>query len=129
MSTDEQAIRELVEVWHRATAIGKIDLVLGLMSEDVVFLVCGKPPMWGRKEFERGLRALLAEHRIESSGVIQEIEVSGNLAYCWTNLTVRIIPLLGGAETVRAGSALSILHKQASGAWVIVRDANLMAPT
>lgn len=126
MSTDDQAIRNLVALWHSATAKGDVDTVLGLMAEDVVFLVAGKPPMRGRSSFEQGLRALLTQHRIESTGDVQEIEISGNLAYCWTNLTVRVIPLAGGNGTVRAGSALSILRKQSTGSWVIVRDANLL---
>ena len=126
MSTDDQAIRNLVALWHSATAKGEVDTVLGLMGEDVVFLVAGKPPMRGRSSFEQGVRTLLTQHRIESTGDVQEIEVSGNLAYCWTNLTVRVIPLAGGNGTVRAGSTLSILRKQSTGSWLIVRDANLL---
>jgi len=129
MSTDEQAIRNLVALWHSATAIGDVDTVLGLMAEDVVFLVAGKPPMRGRSAFEQGLRALLTQHRIESTSEVQEIEVSENLAYCWTNLAVRVVPLAGGNATVRAGSALSILRKLSTGSWVIVRDANLLPPS
>jgi len=67
MSTDEQAIRDLVGLWHSATARGDVDTVLGLMAEDVVFLVAGKPPLRGRSSFEQGLRALLTQHRIEST--------------------------------------------------------------
>lgn len=126
MSPDEQAIRDLVLLWHNATAKGDVDTVLGLMAEDVVFLVAGKPPMRGRGAFEQGLRALLTRHRIESSGDIQEIEVSGNLAYCWTYLRIRIVPLAGGIATAREGNALSILHKLPNGSWVLVRDANLL---
>jgi uncharacterized protein (TIGR02246 family) len=126
MSTDEQAIRDLVALWHRATARGDIDTVLGLMAEDVVFLVPGKPPMRGRAAFEQGLRAVLEQHRIESSGDIQEIEVSGKLAYCLNNLTVRVIPLSGGNPMVRTGTALSIFHKLPTGSWVLFRDANLL---
>ena len=129
MNADEQAIRDLVALWHSATARGDVDTVLGLMADDVVFLVAGKPPMRGRSSFEQGLRALLTHHRIESTGDVQEIEVSGNLAYCWTNLTVRVVPLAGGDAAVRAGSALTILHKQSTGSWVVVRDANLLAPS
>jgi uncharacterized protein (TIGR02246 family) len=66
MSSDEQAIRKLVDDWHRATAAGNVDAILPLMSEDVVFLVCGKPPMKGRATFEQGLRSLLTSHRIQS---------------------------------------------------------------
>ncbi len=43
MNTDEQAIRDLVGRWHTATAAGDGDTVLGLMAEDVVFLVAGQP--------------------------------------------------------------------------------------
>jgi uncharacterized protein (TIGR02246 family) len=126
MSSDEQAIRDVVALWHRATNAGDVDTVLGLMAEDVVFLVAGQPPMRGRSSFERGLRQLLTQQRIESTGEVQEVEVSGNLAYCWTVLTVRIVPRAGGDGTVRKGSALSILHKQPNGSWVVVRDANLL---
>jgi uncharacterized protein (TIGR02246 family) len=78
MSPDEQSIRNLVAQWHRATAAGDVDAVLGLMSEDVVFLVAGRPPMRGRGAFEKGLRAVLKTHRIESSGDIREIQVCGS---------------------------------------------------
>jgi uncharacterized protein (TIGR02246 family) len=128
VTTDEADIRNLVARWHAATAKADVDTILGLMAEDAVFLVPGQPPMKGRGSFERGLRDLLTQHRIESTGEVQEVEVSGSLAYCWTNLTVRIIPLSGGNATVRAGSALSILRKQSNGTWVLARDANLLSP-
>jgi uncharacterized protein (TIGR02246 family) len=127
VSPDEQAIRNLVAEWHRATAAGDVEAVLRLMSEDVVFLVAGQPPMRGRSTFEQGLRGLLAAHRIVSTNEIQEIEVAGNLAYCWSVLNVRITPNTGGNTVVRSGSAVSILRKQANGSWLVVRDANLLA--
>jgi len=128
MRADEQAIRDLVSLWHRATAAGDVDTVLRLMSEDVVFLVAGGAPMRGRSAFEAGLRALLATHRIESSGQVQEVDVSGDLAYCWTELTVRIVPRSGGGAPTRCGPALSVLRRQPGGAWVVIRDANLLPP-
>lgn len=127
MNADEQAIRNLVAQWHRATAAGDGDTVLGLMSEDVVFLVPGKPPMKGRSIFEKGMRGLLKSHRVDSTGEIQEVEVSGDLAYCWTLLTVRVTPLSGGDANMRSGSALSIFRKQTNGSWALERDANLLA--
>ena len=128
MSSDEQAIRSLVALWHSATASGDVETVLSLMAEDVVFLVAGRPPMQGRGSFESGLRKLLATHRIESTGEVREVSVSGDLAYCWSDLTVRILPRSGGSTANRAGSALSILRKQANGSWVVVRDANMLPP-
>jgi len=128
MSDDEQAIRELVARWRSATAAGDVEVVLGLMTEDAVFLTAGRPPMRGRQAFEPGLRALLRSHRIESHGEVQEVFVSGDLACCWTELEVAMIPLAGGETIKRAGSALSIMRKQPDGAWRLARDANLMPP-
>ena len=127
MTPDEQALRDVVALWHRATAAGDVDTVLRLMAEDVVFLVAGHPPMHGRGGFEQGLRGLLAQHRIESSSHIREIEVCGSLAYCWNELTVRVIPRAGGNRVLRTGSALSIFRKQPDGTWLLARDANLLA--
>jgi uncharacterized protein (TIGR02246 family) len=129
MNTDEHAIRDIVARWHSATAAGDVDTVLGLMTDDVVFLVAGRPPMRGRDAFERGLRGLLAQHRIESSGEIKEIGIAGSLAYCWSELSVRVTPISGGNATTRAGDALSILRKQADGSWRVARDANLLVQT
>jgi uncharacterized protein (TIGR02246 family) len=124
---DEQAIRNVVAQWHDAATAGDVASVLRLMAEDVVFLVAGHPPMIGRDAFAHGFRSVLATHRIASTGQIQEVEVSGDLAYCWASLEVRITPVGGGDTVLRAGNALSILRKQADGSWLVVRDANMLA--
>jgi uncharacterized protein (TIGR02246 family) len=129
MNEDEQSIRALVAVWHSNTAAGNVDGVLPLMADDVVFLVAGHPPMRGRAAFEKGLRGLLATHRIQSKFVIEEIEVAGALAYCWSSLEVTMTPLAGGAPSVRSGPALSILHRRSDRSWILVRDANLLTET
>jgi uncharacterized protein (TIGR02246 family) len=126
VTVDEQSIRDLVARWHAATAAGDVATVLQLMADDVVFLVAGQPPMKGRGAFEQRLRGLLQSHRIVSTGDIQEVQVSGNLAYCWSIVTVRIAPLSGGNPVVHSGSAISVLRKEASGEWVVARDANLL---
>lgn len=126
MKTDEQAIRDLVATWHEATAAGDVSRILPLMAEDVSFLFPGRPPMQGRRAFEEALRKLLRDHRISSSAEIQEIAVSGDLACCWTFLTVTVTPIAQGSPSRRTGHGLSILRKQPDGAWVIVRDANLL---
>ncbi|MDI3270411.1 MAG: SgcJ/EcaC family oxidoreductase [Bacillota bacterium] len=126
MNPDERAIRELVRDWHRATAAGDVEAVLLLMQEDAVFLVPNQPPMRGRAAFERALRTLLASNYVESTGEIQEVEVSGDLAYCWTQLQVSVIPKSGGTPTVRSGHAVSVLRRQGDATWLLARDTNLL---
>ncbi|MEO7335493.1 MAG: SgcJ/EcaC family oxidoreductase [Caldimonas sp.] len=125
---DEQAIRDVISKWHRATIDGDIDSVLELVAEDVVFLVAGQPPMTGRSAFERGLRSLLETHHIESTHDVREVSVAGDMAWAWTELTVRIVSTPGGEVAARTGHALSILHRQDDGRWLVFRDANLLGP-
>jgi uncharacterized protein (TIGR02246 family) len=127
MNSDEKAIRDLVNRWHTATTAGDIDTVLSLVADDVIFLSAGNSPMQGRDSFGGALRGVLQQRRIESAGDVQEIGISGALAYCWANLTVRVTPLSGGDSVVRSGSAISILRKQIDGSWVVTRDANMLA--
>ncbi len=58
MSTNESQIRQLITQWMDATRAGDIDTVLGLMADDVVFLLPGRPPMY-KAEFASISRAVL----------------------------------------------------------------------
>jgi uncharacterized protein (TIGR02246 family) len=128
-TSDQQAIADLVAKWQSATSAGDVDAVLRLMAPDVAFLSTGNPPMRGRDAFGAALRSVLQLRRIESTGEVVEIRVSGDMAFCWADLTVRMIPLVGGEPVVHSGSALSVLHKQSNGDWVVVRDANMLTLT
>lgn len=129
MTDDEKKIRDTIEQWHRASVQGDVDTVLGLMSDDVVFLVAGQEPMAGRMAFEKGLRAVLNSHRFESSGDVQEVKVAGDMAYAWSYLNVEMTPIAGGTTVRRSGNVLSIFNRQPDGTWQLTRDANLLART
>jgi uncharacterized protein (TIGR02246 family) len=126
MHNDEQEIRELIATWFSASKAGDTEKVLSLMSEDVVFLMCGQPPMRGQAAFASSFSAL-SQVTIDATSEIQEIKVLGEWAYMWTYLSIVITPKNGGASMTRAGNTLSILQKQ-NGSWLMVRDANMLAP-
>ena len=50
MTDDEQAIRELVSTWMKASEVGDINTVLSLMADDVIFMVPGRAP-FGKEQF------------------------------------------------------------------------------
>ena len=124
---DETEIRRAVATWHRATSAADIAGVLALVAEDAVFLAPERPPMRGRATFAKNLKRALETHSISSSGDVREVRVRGDLAYCWTDLTVTMTPIDGTSPKVRKGPTLSIFNKQADGRWVLVRDANMLA--
>ncbi|MGZ8295315.1 MAG: YybH family protein [Telluria sp.] len=125
--SDEQQIRQLVETWISATQAGDIDAVLSLMTEDVVFMSPGQPPMVGREAFARGLNKVLAEGEMESTSEVEEVVVCGDLAYCRTKLAVTIISKHGKLPILRSGETLTILRKGPDGQWRVTRDANMLA--
>ena len=121
--SDEQEIRQLIETWMQATRDGDSTKVLSLMSEDVVFLVPGRPVM--RKADFAAAQSAQAGMKIEGTSDIQEIRVLGDWAYLWTMLKVVATPA-GGKPVTREGYTLSILKKD-NGRWVLARDANMLA--
>jgi uncharacterized protein (TIGR02246 family) len=124
---DEQAIRTLIHNWARATAAGDLHELMSLMSDDVVFLTPGQPPM-GRDDFANGFIAAIEHMKIEIVSEVQEIEVADGWAWCWNYLEVKVTPLAGGAPNRRNGFTLTIFRRQDDD-WVIARDANLLAPS
>jgi uncharacterized protein (TIGR02246 family) len=128
MDRDEQAIRSLVSIWMEATIAGDLARVLELMADDVVFLGPGRAPMRGKDSFAAAARAMEGQTRVEGAAEIQEIRVFGDWAYCWNQISIAAYPVAGGPPMRRAGPALSVLRRKPDGAWVIFRDANMVAP-
>ena len=125
---DEQEIRELVSAWMDATKAGEIEKVLSLMSDDVVFLMPGQPPM-GKAGFAAAARAQAGKDAptVNGTSEIQEITVLGEWAFMWTKLRVVVTPTGGGPSMTRSGHTLSVLKKR-QGKWVLARDANMLTP-
>lgn len=124
--TEEQAIREVVGTWIRASLAGDTATVLTLMADDVVFLLAGREPMRGKAAFAAasepsGPRPQILDARSE----IEEIRVLGDWAYLVTKLAISM-RLPDGKTVKRAGNTLSILQKR-DGRWLFVRDANMLA--
>ena len=126
--SDEQEIRDLIRTWLRLSAEGDINQILPLMTEDVVFLVAGQPPMRGREAFAASFAGWQGKFSLETDCEIQEIQVSGNSAYSWTRLSVTMTPVDGGPANRRSGNTLTVWRKSAEDNWQIFRDANLLAP-
>lgn len=126
IDADERAIRELTETWLAATQKGDIQTVLGLMADDVVFMLPGQNP-FGKEAFAARFKALSGV-RFETSSEIKEIKLLGDWAYLRNYLEVTITPPGGGAPLRRSGHTLTILRKELDGRWLVARDAHLLAP-
>jgi uncharacterized protein (TIGR02246 family) len=124
MTEDERAIREVIATWMRASAEGDTETVLGLMADDVVFFVPGRA--FGKEEFAAAQQGL-AGARLEAVSNVREVRVSGDWAFCSTDLSIVMTPAGGGEPVRRSGNTLSVFQRLPDGRWVLARDANLLA--
>ena len=126
MTDDERAIRELVATWMAASQAGDLKTVLGLMTDDVVFMVPGREP-FGKEAFAAAAQTMKGAS-MQGTSDIRELEVLGDWAYLRNHLSVTMTPP-GGKPVRRAGYTLTILRKQPDGRWLLARDANLLTET
>lgn len=125
MTEDERAIRRLVDTWMSASQSGDTETVLGLMTDDVVFMTAGAEP-FGKEAFAAASKGM-RDMRVTATGEIMEIRVVGDWAYLRSHLDVTTVRP-GSAPVRRSGNTLTILRKD-DGKWRIARDANLLTVT
>lgn len=125
--SDEQQIRDVIDAWMKASQEGDLATLMNLMTEDVVFLTPGNPPM-RRDDFEARSKSMAGKIRIEGKSEVQEITVTGDIAICWNYLEMTATPE-GSAPVRRAGNILSVFRRGEKGQWRIWRDANMLGLT
>jgi uncharacterized protein (TIGR02246 family) len=123
MNDDERAIREVIDTWLAASAAGDTAKVLSLMADDVVFMVVGREP-FGKKEFAASAQAMEGV-AMQAKSEVLEIRVLDGWAFCRSHLRVTMTPP-EGEPVRRAGYVLTLFRKEASGAWLLARDANML---
>jgi uncharacterized protein (TIGR02246 family) len=112
--------------WRRLTAEGNLDGLLSLLTDDVVFLTPGNPPI-SKEDFAKGFREVSGKARIETKQDVKEIWSSGDIATAWSHLTVVLTPKEGGKTSEASGYVLTVFRRSAAGKWLLARDANLVA--
>jgi len=123
MTDDEEAIRKVVETWIAASRQGDTATVLGLMTDDVIFMVPGQKP-FGKAAFAAASKSMDGM-KMEGASEIVELQVLGDWAYIRNHIDMTVTPP-GGDAVHRSGYTLTLLRKEADGQWRLARDANLL---
>jgi len=125
VSDDERAIRSLVDTWMNASRAGDLATVLSLMADDAIFMVPGQEP-FGKAAFAANSSAM-KDVRIDGRSEIVELQVLGQWAFLRNHIDLTM-SREGAPSVRRSGYTLTILRKEGDGRWLLVRDANLLAP-
>lgn len=123
MTDDERAIRELVDTWMEASKAGDIETVLGLMTDDIVFMTPGREP-FGKEEL-RASFATMSGAKMNGRAEIREIRIHGDWAWIRNHIDLTVTQPTG-KSVHRSGYTLTILERGGDGKWRLARDANLV---
>jgi uncharacterized protein (TIGR02246 family) len=122
---DTRQIRQLVDSWIAASKAHNLRALMGMVTDDVVFMTPGRAP-FGKAEFTADVERTKGI-AIDARAEVQEIEVFGPRAYVRNHVRVELTSP-GQAPKRASGYAMSVLRKEADGRWRIARDANLVMP-
>ncbi len=124
MTDDEKAIRQVVETWTAASKRGDTATVLGLMTDDVIFMVPGREP-FGKEVFAAASTGM-NDMKMEGTNEVVELQILGDWAFIRNHIDITVTPP-GNDPVHRSGYTLTLLRKEADGQWRLARDANLLA--
>jgi uncharacterized protein (TIGR02246 family) len=119
---DTEAIHQLYAKWFGALEGGDVEGFLALLADDFVLKSPGQPPVSDRAAFRRALEGLHATYTERVRYKLEEVEVSGDLA--WTRLSeeTTLTPKRGGQQYRLSGTHLAILARQPDGTWKVRRE-------
>jgi uncharacterized protein (TIGR02246 family) len=122
---DARQIRRRVDSWIAASKAHDLPALMGMMTDDVVFMTPGRAP-FGKTEFAADVERTKGV-AVDARAELHEIDVFGPRAYIRNQVRGELTSP-GQASKRVSGCAMSVLRKEADGRWRIARDANLVMP-
>jgi uncharacterized protein (TIGR02246 family) len=133
MEEDKKAIAELQRRDIEANIAVDTEKLLALRTDDVVYLVPGRPPLVGKdavRKYLEGIREELANwDMVGYEENWQEVQVVGEYAFEWGTVNIRAQKDGQRQESAAVRNVVQGLKRQPDGSWKIARVIwNLQAP-
>jgi uncharacterized protein (TIGR02246 family) len=126
---DQQDIRNLTEDWLEAVRTKNISRLTDMVTDDAIFLPPGLPAIRGKLAVEAMYNSFFPQFSsVEQRVSIEEVEVAGDWAFAWGTEHFTVLPKAGGPPIQMEGKGMSILRRQADGAWKFARGINNTMP-
>ena len=110
---------------HYVDAINSNDVerMLAMLTDDVVFLAPGAPPMIGKDTLRPWLTGYVEAFETRWDKPVEELVVCGEWAFERYSFSHVDTPRAGGDPIRGSGWGLLIYHLDADGVWRVARDA------
>jgi len=120
---DDPAAHQAHEAYVTAINSNNLDTLLGVLTEDVVFLAPQEPVMVGKAAVRPWLEGYLKAFKTHWDKPVQEFVVNGEWAFERYSYKSTDTPAGGGAVVEDTGWGLVIYHRDTDGKWRVARDA------
>lgn len=130
MDAAEKEVRAAHAHWIAAVNAGELETLMGLMTDDVVFINPGQPP-FGRDGFPAGFSGGHRQFELHCASEPEHVTVVGDVAYTCARDELTLTPRDGGATFKMAGYRLTVYRREVDsngdGVWRLARDAHTLA--
>lgn len=122
-ASSDAAARQAHEAYVTAINSNNLDALLGMLTDDVVFLSAHEPVMVGKTAVRPWLEGYLKAFKTHWDKPVQEFVVNGDWAFERYSYKSTDTPLTGGAVVEDTGWGLVIYRRDSDGKWRVARDA------
>lgn len=120
---DDAAAHQAHDAYVTAINSNNLDVLLGMLTEDVVFMAAHEPVMAGKAAVRPWLKGYLELFTTHWEKTLHEFVVSGDWAFERYSYKSTDTPLAGGDAITGTGWGLVIYHHDTDGKWRVARDA------
>ncbi len=124
---DEDEIVKAHSAWIEAVNAGNLPVLLGLMTDDAVFLNPGQAP-FGKEGFSPNFTSAVERFQVKCTSDIEEVVVAGDVAYTRSRDTLALSARSSGDVVRLAGHRLTVYRQRPNGQWLLARDAHTLSP-
>ena len=117
-TSDAGQLKTIMENYAAALRSNNVEALVALYAPNGVFMREDMPAVVGRDALGKAYREVFAALKLDLAFMIQETEVSGDMAWLRSTSTGRIKILATGAESSNSFNELVVFRREA-GAWKI----------
>ncbi|MEE8349277.1 MAG: SgcJ/EcaC family oxidoreductase [Acidobacteriota bacterium] len=119
---DVEAINQLPANYAAAENAGDLDGVVAVFTDDAIRMPPNAPALIGKESIRSWMQATFDENTHQLYNPLEEVQVSGDLAFGRGTYTTTMTPKAGGEPIQDEGKYLVIFQKQPDGSWKAIRD-------
>lgn len=123
VDVDTLAANKAHENYVRVINSNNVDSLMSMMTDDVVFLAAGSPPVIGKQAVREWVDGYVKAFHTHWDKPVQEFVVSGDFAFERYNYKSTDTPVAGGKDVVDTGWGLVVYHREPDGVYRVARDA------